>query len=219
MIKSKKMLSIAIILSVGSIVLSFPFPHAISFGESLATSLNIPIRTNFGLHYVGVFSLGLFIASLYFLNNSVNKYNVRLVILAILVIAFAPMMLINIFQKTIASGVYAVSYESEWSNCQFGKMNQSTLLGECVLPFENHSNDGEQFTIEFYEEYYFEGDVEMITLMNNNTPYVVELLPKERKIVKIESRIDVSEMENYIEGGSATGINIIIKSDGKDREL
>ncbi|WP_339217014.1 hypothetical protein [Ornithinibacillus sp. FSL M8-0202] len=55
--------------------------------------------------------------------------------------------------------------------------------------------------------------------MNNNDPYEVKLKGNERKTVKIESNIDVSNMENHIEQGSSTGVNIIIKSGEKIRKL
>ncbi len=59
----------------------------------------------------------------------------------------------------------------------------------------------------------------MVSLMNNNDPYEVKLKGNERKTVKIESNIDVSNMENHIEQGSSTGVNIIIKSGEKIRKL
>ena len=52
----------------------------------------------------------------------------------------------------------------------------------------------------------------MVSLMNNNVPYEVKLKGNERKMVKRESNIDVSNMENYIESGGSTFVNIIIKS-------
>lgn len=83
MIKNKKNLTLALILFVTSIILNFPFPHEIPFGETVASVLNIPIRTVNGLHYVGIASLALFIASLYFLTKSLEKYHGRFILFAI----------------------------------------------------------------------------------------------------------------------------------------
>ena len=181
--------------------------------------MNIPVQSVNGLQYVGIASLALLIASLYFLTKSVNKYHGRIVLLAIIIAMFAPSMIASSFQKTVATGIYAVSYEREWSNCRFEMVDESTLSSECELPFENYSRNDVQFTIEFYEKYYFEDDVQMVSLMNNNAPYEVKLKGNERKTVKIKSEIDVSNIENHVESGSLTGVNIIIKSGEKVRKL
>ena len=219
MIKNKKMLLIAFILFIGSMALNFPFPHESPYGETVAELLNIPIRSVNGFHYVGITSLILLIASIFFFTQSVKRYHGRIVVLAIIVAVFVPSMVANTFQKTFAKGIYAVSYEREFSNCQFNMIDETTLHGECELPFENHSRHDVQFTVEFYEKYYFEDDVKMISLMNNNAPYKVKLNGNERRRVKIESNIDVSEIKNFVENGGATGVNIIIKSEGKMRKL
>ena len=219
MIKNKKMLYLALILFIASLVLIFPFPHENPYGETVASVLNIPVQSVNGLQYVGIASLALLIASLYFLTKSVNKYHGRVVLLAIIIAMFVPSMIASSFQKTVATGIYAVSYERNWSNCRFVMIDETTLQGECELPFENHNRNDVQFTIEFYEKYYFEDDVQMVSLMNNNAPYEVKLKGNERKTVKIKSEIDVSNIENHIESGSSTGVNIIIKSGEKVRKL
>ena len=184
-----------------------------------ASVLNIPVQSVNGLQYVGIASLALLIASLYLFTKSVNKYHGRIVLLAIIIAMFAPSLIASSFQKTFATGIYAVSYERDWSNCRFEMIDETTLRGECELPFENYSRNDVQFTIEFYEKYYFEDDVQMVSLMNNNAPYEVKLKGNERKTVKIESNIDVSNMENHIESGGSTFVNIIIKSGEKVRKL
>jgi hypothetical protein len=138
---------------------------------------------------------------------------------AIVIALFAPLMIASSFQKTFATGIYAVSYERDWSNCQFEMVDETTLRGEYELPFESYSRNDVQFTIEFFEKYYFEDDVRMVSLMNNNAPYMVKLKGNERKTVIIESNIDVSNIENHVEQGSSTGVNIIIKFGEKIRKL
>ncbi|MBD1379631.1 hypothetical protein [Metabacillus arenae] len=219
MIKSKKMLYLALILFIASLVLNFPFPHESPYGETVASILNIPIQSVNGLQYIGIASLALLITSLYFLTKSVKKYHGRVVFLTIIIAIFAPSMIASSFQKTIATGIYAVSYERDMSNCRFDMIDATTLNGECELSFENYSRHDVQFTIEFYEKYYFEDDVRMVSLMNNNAPYVVKLKGNERKTVKIEANIDVSNRENHVEQGGSTSFNIIIKSGGEIRKL
>ncbi|WP_226035180.1 hypothetical protein [Aquibacillus saliphilus] len=143
----------------------------------------------------------------------------RLTVLAIVLVLFLPPFLVNSYQKTIATGVYALSYQQEDSNCTFELENETTLLGVCELSFKNYSLEDVSFTIEFYEDYVFEDDIRMVSLMNNNAPYQVNMRARGDKRVKIETEIDVSEMENYPHGGSASGVNIIIRSEDKYRKL
>lgn len=219
MIKSKKKLWIAILLFIVSAVMNFPFPHAIPYGETVAQVFNFPIRSANGWHYVGVASLTIFIASIFFLTRSLKKYHMRAFLLALIIAIFAPALVLSSYQKTFAKGVDAVYYNDEVSNCQFEMVNESTLSGECKLSFENYSSKDVQFTLEFHEDYYFEEDAPMVVLMNNKAPYEVDLSGKEKKIVNLKTEIDVSNMENHIEGGSASGVNVIIKSDEKMRKL
>ncbi|SEN94839.1 hypothetical protein [Terribacillus saccharophilus] len=219
MIKSKKMLWIAILLFIVSAVMNFPFPHAIPYGETVAEIFNFPIRSANGWHYVGIASLTIFIASIFFLTRSLKKYHMRAFLLAILIAIFVPAIILSTYQKTFAKGVNAVYYNDEVSNCEFEMISESTLSGECELSFENYSSKDVQFTLEFHEDYYFEDDVPMVALMNNKAPYEVDLSGKEKKIVKLKTEIDVSNMENHIEGGSASGVNVIIKSGEKMRKL
>jgi len=199
--------------------LNFPFPHKNPYGEAAVSVLNIPVTSVNGFHYVGITSLLLLITSLYFLVKSLKKYHVRCVLIAIMVSIFAPLFVASTFQKTIATGIYAISYQSDESVCTFEMKNETTLHGVCELPFENYGKNNTQFNIEFYERYSFEDDVRMVSLMNNGAPYEVRLIGKEIKRVIIETDIDVSQMENHIEQGEARFVTIIIKSGERTRRL
>ncbi|WP_218830644.1 hypothetical protein, partial [Terribacillus saccharophilus] len=164
-------------------------------------------------------SFTIFIASIFFLTRSLKKYHMRAFLLALIIAIFAPAMVLSSYQKTLAKGVDAVYYNDEVSNCEFEMVSESTLSGECKLSFENYSSKDVQFTLEFHEDFYFEDDVPMVALMNNKAPYEVDLGGKEKKIINLKTEIDVSNMENHIEGGSASGVNVIIKSGEKMRKL
>lgn len=129
MIKSKTMLYLALILFIASLILNFPFPHESPYGETIASILNIPLRSVNGFHYVGIASLVLLIASLYFLTKSVKKYHGRVVLFAIIIAIFAPSMIASSFQKTFASGIYAISYERDMSYCQFDMIDAKLYKG------------------------------------------------------------------------------------------
>ncbi|MFJ7737683.1 hypothetical protein ACIQ2D_15320 [Lysinibacillus sp. NPDC097287] len=219
LIKDKKLIYIALVPFFISMALNFPFPHKNPYGKVVVSALNIPIKSVNGFHYVGITSLLLLIVSLYLLVKSLKKYHVRGVVIAILVAIFTPPYVASTFQKTIATGIYAISYESQESICNFEMKNETTLHGVCELPFENYSRNSNQFTIEFVEHYPYEDDVRMVSLMNNAPPYEVMLRGKERKRVIIETDIDVSQMEDHIDGGQAGFVTIIIKSGEITRKL
>lgn len=219
MIKNKKFIYIAFILLLMSMILNFPFPNKNPFGETIFLILNIPLSSVNGFDYVGITSLFLLIICLYFLVNSLNKYHSRFVVITIIVAIFIPPFVVSSFQKTFATGIYAVSYSSDKSSCIFEKISEKTLHGQCELPLENHSKNDVQFTLEFYEEYTAKDDLQMVTLMNNNSPYKVRLKGKESKRVTVETNINVSKMVNPIESGGVNVVNIIIKSRNINRKL
>ncbi|MBS4197352.1 hypothetical protein [Lederbergia citri] len=105
MIRSKKMLLLALILFIASIVLNFPFPHDQPYGEVIASRWNILTTFENGWDYIGLTTLLIFISSLFFLANSLNKYHGRSILIAIVIVMFAPSMIISTFQKTFATGI------------------------------------------------------------------------------------------------------------------
>ncbi|MEH7442056.1 hypothetical protein V7201_06915 [Bacillus sp. JJ1122] len=55
--------------------------------------------------------------------------------------------------------------------------------------------------------------------MNHNRPYEVFLHGKEKRTIKIEAEIDVSQMESHVENEEASIVNLMIKSGQKIRKL
>ena len=200
-------------------VLVFPFPHKNPYGEAVISALNMPIETVNGFHYLGIFALLLFFAGLYFLAKALKKYHIRYILLAVILTMVLPMFLVNSFQKTLATGIYAISYEENTSNCRFETIDENTLRGKCELTFENHSKNEVQFAITFYDRYPFEEDRQMISLMKKGAPYKVAIKGKARKLITVETDIDISKMENHIDGGEAREVNIIIVQGKKKRNL
>lgn len=218
-LKNKLMFQISIVLFILVMILNVPFPHEAPYGESLLTILNIPIRFAEGFHTVGIIILCLFLLGSILLFHSLKKYQLRSVLLAILTVSLLPAFIVYLFQNTLATGIYAIAYSNEAVDCEFKMVDSETLHGECRLDFENYSNSVVDFQFEFYEEKTFPDDLPMLSLMNEQGSYEVTIEPGERVIVFIEADIDVSEMEQHIEGGNATGFNIIIKADGNIRKL
>ncbi|MBX9975028.1 hypothetical protein [Cytobacillus firmus] len=219
MIKNKKLFAASLALIVISIALNFPFPHENPLGEAALMILNIPIKSAEGFHYAGVFILLLLVLGMVFLHRSLERYHLRSFFAVIIIVSLLPPFLAEAYQKTLADGIYAVSYVKDESLCTFEMLSEETLQGICELPFENYSNDEVSFTIGFYDRYLTEEDVQMLSLMNSGESINVKLLPNEAKVVRIEKEIDVSQIKNHVESGEAAYVSIIIKSGDKNRKL
>lgn len=219
MIKNKKFLILSIIFFFVSMALNFPFPHEYPLGQEISVALRFPITTMDGISYIGVTGLILFIISQFFLVKSLEIYHKRMVLIAVLLLMFLPMEMVSFYQKTFASGIYAVHYERNNSTCLFEMKDETTLYASCQLPFENNSNNPVQFNIEFYEKYLFEDDYPMKSLLNEGGPYEIILHGKERKIVTIETEMDLSKLGISGLSGESRGINLMILDGEKVRKL
>lgn len=144
-----------------------------------------------GLITVGIVGLFLLIIGLLFLVNSLKKYRGRIGFLVFLLFIFVLGFMVSAYQETFATGVYAVFYSNEDSECSFEAKSEDTLHGACELCFMNYSNQDISFTVESNED----DDPPMVSLMNNNAPYKIKLGAKETKRIKIETDIDVSDIQ------------------------
>lgn len=219
MIKNKNYLILAIIFFFISIALNFPFPHEYPVGQELSSAFRFPLTTMDGVSYIGITGLVLFIFSLFFLVKSLEMYHKRMVLVAMILVVFLPLEMVNAYQKTFATGIYAVEYERGESFYRFEMKDDTTLYAVCHLPFENHSNQTVQFNIEFYEKYLFEDDYPMLSLLNEGGPYEVTLHGKERQMVRIETEIDLSRFGRDSLSGEGWGINLMIVDGEKIRKL
>ncbi|MFV8829959.1 hypothetical protein [Alkalihalobacterium sp. APHAB7] len=85
------------------------------------------------------------------------------------------------------------------------------------MPLINHSKKEVQFTIEL-DDHHERGLSFNLMVMNQKGVHEVTLKGKQKKVVKIVSEIDVSELDSYI-SGSSNSIGIILKSGRRSREL
>ncbi|MCM3666258.1 hypothetical protein M3204_17720 [Mesobacillus subterraneus] len=219
MLKYKRFLIAAIIFFFLSIALNFPFPHEYPIGQEISSALNFPIRTMNGVSYIGVTGLILFVISLYFLVKSLEKFHLRMVLIAIFLVVFLPMELVSAYQKTLATGINAIEYERRGSSCRYEMKGEKKLYATCQFPFKNHSNQTVHFNIEFYEKYLFEDETPLLSLLNQGGPYEVIMHEKEREIVTIETDIDLSKLGVDSMSGESWGINLKIVDGDKVRKL
>lgn len=213
-----KRLYVAIGFIVLVMIANLSYPNVKPFTEGTLWILNIPARSSNGIHILGIFSIILLLIGLYLLATSINKYRVRLVILALVLFSLLPLGLVDLYQKTFASGIFAVDYEQESSNCIFNMVDDKTMLAACELTFINHSNNNFNFDVTFYDEYSdFEPDT-MIRLMNEGSPYNVSMRGNETKTVHFNTEIDISKLNGFY-SGTVSQVNIQIKQGDKIRYL
>ncbi|MBP1947535.1 hypothetical protein [Virgibacillus litoralis] len=216
-LKNKKLFYLALFLFLVYIIMSIPFLYE-SYPEANLFLWGIPMTSWNVINYVGIIALTLLVVSLYLISKSLNKYQGRILLIAILLSAIFPQFLANTYQKTIASGGYAISYEQELSECEITKTNNRTLLGECEIILMNHSNGEVELSMEFIDKYN-KDEHSLIEIVNNDAPYELILQGNERKRLEIRTNVNISKLENPVNGGSMTSMNIIIKSDGVERKL
>lgn len=204
-------------LFVISMILAFPFPHNRPFGEAIFSFFQIPLEFGHGFQTVGIMNTILFFTSIFLLIDALEKYRIRFVLLLIIAGNVVPAVLVDTYQSTLASGIYAVTYQKEESNCEFNRQNGSSLHATCTLPFVNHSNEAVQFSLDFTDRY--EEEVRMVTLLNENGPYQVAIQANEYREITIDTVIDVSQIENAVESGSSSFLSIEIHQNQNTRNL
>ena len=211
-------LYIAIGIFVMVMILNSPFPHAVPFGTSSIWIMNIPIRNTDGYNLVGVFLLIVLCIGVCFLATSLEKYRVRLVFLALILYSLLPLFAINVYQHTFASGIYAIAYDLESSECNYEQRDDKRMEVNCHFPFENSSDDEVKFYIRFLNEGFFDEPNRMIPLLNEEGPYEVILQGHETKVVRIQSELDIPRLNGFY-GGSSYQIHIEIFQGNKLRHL
>ncbi len=217
LIVRKKFFILSLILFLIVYFLNLSFPHDMPLGEALISNLGLTARSSTGIHYLGILLLVLFASSLFFLSNSLKKYEIRFILLTIVILIFTPPFFIHAFQRTMATGIYALDYEKERSKCEFEMLDKTHLSGKCELFFVNYSSDPVTYQLTFTEPPFDRPP--MVSLMNNRAPYSITLQGNEERWVDLEAEIDTSRMKEYIESGEANGVGIIVKDGDQYREL
>ncbi|WP_407269254.1 hypothetical protein [Radiobacillus sp. PE A8.2] len=218
MIQNKKLFGIATILLLISIVVSFPYFEENPYGEEMIEAFGFSIMTVSGLNILALIGFIIFLASTYFLFISLKKYQFRSMLVAILIIVFIPSALVNLYQRTIATGIYALHYNEDQSYCEYETVDTSTMHAICELPFKNYSNKDVAFQIEFYGHYRSNG-VGINSVMQHNQPYDAVVHANGQRNIRIEMDITLSEEDINFDSGSSTSVPVIIKSGDNERKL
>ncbi|MGE6486884.1 hypothetical protein [Paenisporosarcina sp. NPDC076898] len=217
-VRNIKKLLLGIGLMVLVMILNFPFPHAEPFVAGNMSAMNIPIKDRDGYMFGGIILFFILIVGIYLVGTSIGKYRKRLVFLAIILYFSLPFILINVYQNTVASGIYAIHYELDSSQCAFEKLDETKMKVQCQLPFENFSEKTTNFDVSFDDQAFFEERFNVIPLINENGPYPVTLQGHESKLVIIQTEVELSKLKG-LTGGTAYQVHIEISQGNKLRRL
>jgi hypothetical protein len=217
MINNKRMFTVALVLLGAVMVLNFPFPHKYPLGEGLITVFNIPVTLESGFHLPGIIILILLLGSFYLLAKSLDMFKGRAIFAAILAVSLMPPFLADMYQKTAASGIYAVKYEKELSSCSIEAGERKHVHATCTVPLKNYSSRSTEFSLSFRD--YPDTEIRFASLMNEAGPFSIQLNPNEDRFIELEADIDVSGMDHYVDSGEGSYINIVIEAEGKERRL
>ena len=196
--------------------LFFPFPNNVML-EARATFMSFPIRNEDGYIWLGVIGSILFIIAMVLLMKSITKYRVRTFLIAVIVYMFLPQLLITVYQETLASGIYAISYNNNGS-CDFNAEGEDLLKGECNFVFQNRSNQDVTFELVFLDSSFME-EIRMESLMNLAGPYIITIEANRKKSINLIELLNVKDVSNHIQGGLSNNIHFKLIDGSAERIL
>lgn len=219
MIHSRKYLYIGFVFFIVSIILSWSFPNNPRANMKMV-ALNIPIKTAEGFSQVGIISVALLIVSFIFLFVALKKFRFIAVASAFIAFSILPSLIIYLYQITFASGIDAISYDENQTNCEFTRDDYTEYLqGMCQVGLQNHSNKAVTFQVSFYENG-MQIERELVeTLMNTNKAHTITLAPKESRIFQINEIIDLTSINYTVDIMTTSAVKVKIQAEGKEREL
>ncbi|MGD6843857.1 hypothetical protein ACQCVH_15200 [Bacillus infantis] len=217
MINNKRKFTAALVLLGAVMVLNFPFPHKYPLGEGLIIIFNIPVTLESRFHFPGIIVLILLLGGLYLLAKSLDMFKGRAILAAILAVSLMPSFLADMYQRTAATGIYAIKYEKELSTCSIELGDRKHVHATCTVPLKNYSSRMAEFNLSFRD--YTDTEIPFASLMNEAGPFSIQLNPKEERFIELKADIDVSGMDHYAESGEGNNINIVIEAEGTERRL
>ncbi|WP_280769564.1 hypothetical protein [Salipaludibacillus daqingensis] len=223
LIQNRKKFWVGVTLLLITTVIVLPFPHNKSLGESLLLAIGIPPFSNMenysGFHFVGIGTFILIIISLTYIARSLSKWKGRIIILTIIFMSSFPPVIVDTIQSTVASGIYAISYESGRSQCLFELEGGETEAEiECSIFLENQQNKAIDFELVFQKTRY--DDFETYARLNQEGPYYFTLSPRESRYFQFNRKVDMSGEEVYSMSGRTNHVEIILRDNqGNERRL
>lgn len=204
MIKNKVAILSSIIIFAICRSLYFPFPNNALF-RARTTFMSFPISDNQGYILLGIIGSVLFVIAMVLLVKGMKKYYFRTIIIALIVYAMLPTLLITIYQETIASGINAISYNGN-GQCRFEDAGKDLINGECNLVLYNRSNRAVTFELQFLDS--SEDDPRFESLMNLGAPYHITIEANQKKLIHLKKVLDVSDVPKHIAGGTSNDVHV-----------
>ncbi|MEW9502448.1 hypothetical protein [Jeotgalibacillus marinus] len=195
----------AVILCV-CMYLYFPFPDN-EMIDARSTFMSFPISNQDGYNMLGIFGSVLFIIAMILLVRGINKYHFRTIVIALFGYTLLPVLLITMYQETLADGIAAISYDGK-GTCHFEHVSEDVLNGECNLLLHNRSSEMVSFEIEFLDSFFRDDDIRMESLMNVNGPHSITIEANREKSIQLKELLNLSDVPNHIFGGTSMNIHI-----------
>ena len=134
-------------------IVNFPFPHEVPFGSGSIWIMNITLRDADGFNLIGVFLLMVIMCRYLFTSYFIGEISCSIgVTRTFPILYFASFLVINVYQNTLASGIYAIDYDLDTSECKFEQLDDNRMEVICNLPLENLSDDEVEFDVRFFNE-------------------------------------------------------------------
>ncbi|WP_435992798.1 hypothetical protein [Rossellomorea sp. LjRoot5] len=123
-----------------------------------------------------------------------------------------------LYQETLAKGISAMSYDGS-GTCDFERVSEDELNGECQLLITNHSGDPVTLEIEFLDSYIPDTDHRLTSLMNKGGPYRITVEADHEKTVEFKEVLDVSDVPYHVDGGGFMNVHFKITDGERERVL
>jgi hypothetical protein len=217
MIQNKKYLIASGVILIICRSLYFPYPNNRVIFERV-TFMSFPISDQDGYNILAIIGSFLFIFAMILLVKGMSKYHVRTVILVLFAYALLPLGLVSVYQETFAEGIAAISYDGA-GTCDFERISDDELNGECQLQITNHSGDPVTFEIKFMDSYIPYEDHRLTSLMNEGGPYRITVEADREKMVELKALLDLSEVPNHVDGGGSMNVHFRISEGERERIL
>ncbi|MCR8848000.1 hypothetical protein NQ095_06235 [Rossellomorea sp. SC111] len=217
MIKNKKYLIASCLILIICMSLYFPFPNHQMIFERM-TFMSFPISDQDGYNVLAIIGSFLFIFAIVLLVKGISKYHIRTVIIVLFSYSLLPLGLVMLYQETFAEGIAAISYDGT-GTCDFERVSEDELNGECHLLITNHSGDPVTFDIEFLDSYIPDEDHRRTSLMNEGGPYRITVEANCEKMVEVKELLDLSDVPYHVDGGGSMNVHLRISDGEKERVL
>lgn len=216
MIKNKFFIILSFIILGICIFLFFPFPnnHLLNVGM---TFMSFPIRDVDGYITRGIIGSVLFVIALVLLVLGLNKYHKRSIFIVCIIYTILPLLLVGAYQRTFATGIYAVSYDGE-GYCETIEINENTVDGQCEIKLVNHSNEDVTFTMELLDDNFSSDEqIRLASLLNLAGPLTFTLSAKEEKTIHMKEKIDISDIRENAAVGTSNNVHFKLIDGEKER--